>query len=64
MIAHYTTGNQTCEYCGGTIYVGQEAFIHDDGFFCDETCGQMHFFEGSGARMVYLTDNKLHRSVD
>ena len=64
MIAYYVTENQYCEYCKNELYIGEEVEIHEDGLFCDSVCLMGHLYEMSHAKHVYLTDNKIYRSVN
>lgn len=64
MIPHYVTGPQQCEYCESTIYIGYEAVLNDDGFFCSKDCLLEHLYLMSHAKQIYLTDEWIYREVD
>lgn len=64
MIPYYVTDYQYCEHCNSEIYINYECVKHDDGFFCDKECLTEHLYEGSGAKEIYLTDDRMYREVD
>jgi len=64
MIPHYTTKHQYCEWCDGLILIGDEAVLTTDGYFCNDECLKDHLYEMSWKQGVYLTRDKIYRSVD
>lgn len=64
MIPYYVVNHQDCEYCESTIYIGYEAVLTDDGFFCSKDCLMEHLYEMSNAKEIYLTDEQIYREVD
>lgn len=65
MIPHYVVHHQECERCKATIYIGYECVsIEGEGFFCSEECAMTHLYHMSGAKKIYLTNDKTYREVD
>ena len=64
MIAYYVTRPQKCERCELTIDIGCEAVLAEDGLFCSKDCLLEHLYEGSNAKEVCLTDDRMYMDVD
>jgi len=64
MIPHYVVHAQECEHCEAEILIDYEAILTDDGYFCSEECVKCHLYLMANPKDIYLTNDRIYRSVD
>lgn len=64
MYPHYTDRHQYCEYCDEVIFIGYEAELSPEGYFCSEECAKEHLYVSSDFKKIYLSNDFKYRSVD
>lgn len=63
-LPHFVVHEQTCEFCRDTLYIGEEAVLHEGDLYCSDRCLGNHLARLSDSREVFLTDKRIYRSVN